>query len=66
MPVLVAAEHRSHWLDAKTDRALLQGLLVASPEDALEAVAVSQRVNSPRNDDERCIEPMAQETIGPS
>jgi putative SOS response-associated peptidase YedK len=65
MPVIVATEHRHAWLDPASDRAVLDSLLVACPEDALEAQAVSTHVNNPRNDDVRCTEALEAEPAAP-
>lgn len=51
MPVVLPAERWDRWLDPETDPALAEQALVAPPEDALELVEVSERVNSVRNDD---------------
>lgn len=58
MPVVLAPEHYDRWLDpTNQDPLALAPLLAPHPASAMEAVAVSTRVNSPRNDDPRCIEP---------
>jgi putative SOS response-associated peptidase YedK len=47
------------WLDPDADRDQLADLLIPYPGDDLETYPVSRFVNSPRNNDERCIEPAA-------
>jgi putative SOS response-associated peptidase YedK len=58
MPVLLSAEAYEAWLDPAATAAALADL-VAAPPPALKLAAVSTRVNSPRNDDAGCIEPVA-------
>lgn len=61
MPVLLDAADHDAWLDPSHPRGA--DLLRPCPDDVLEAVPVSTRVNSPRNDDETLIriegEPLA-------
>jgi putative SOS response-associated peptidase YedK len=53
-------ESYGEWLDPETqDRERLLPLLRPYPAEEMTATAVSQRVNSPRNDDHGCIEPAA-------
>ena len=59
MPVILAADTYDVWLDPASDRDELTGLLAPYPEDEMEAYAVSRFVNSPSNNDPRCIEPAA-------
>jgi putative SOS response-associated peptidase YedK len=60
MPVIVPPAARALWLDpAPGDPARLGALLVPLPAGEMEAFAVSKRVNSPANDDPRCLEPLA-------
>ena len=54
MPVILAEAGFEPWLAADVDEA--STLLVPCPDDALEAVPVSTRVNSPRNDDSSILE----------
>lgn len=58
MPVLLAAENHSVWLDPHTERAVLLSLLAPFCDEALETFAVSAHVNNPRNDDEECVKPV--------
>jgi len=55
MPVILSAETYGTWLDpANTDTASLSTLL-APYSGALATTEVSRRVNSPRNEDPRCL-----------
>ncbi len=57
MPVILDPEDHDLWLDPDFDETdPLASLLKPYPADAMEAYPVSRFVNSPRNDDERCIE----------
>jgi putative SOS response-associated peptidase YedK len=59
MPVILDAKDFAAWLDpALQDPKKLTPLPVPFGGDALTAYPVSTRVNSPRNDDARCIEPI--------
>jgi putative SOS response-associated peptidase YedK len=59
MPVIVAPDAYDVWLDPSSERDELTGLLVPYPEDEMEAYPVSRFVNSPSNNDPRCVEPAA-------
>ncbi len=60
MPVILAPEAYSIWLDpGEQSPQRLLDLLVPAPENALAAVPVSDRVNSPAHDDPACVEPLA-------
>jgi putative SOS response-associated peptidase YedK len=59
MPVIVAPDAYDVWLDPDAEGDELRGLLAPYPEDEMEAYPVSRFVNSPSNNDERCIEPAA-------
>jgi putative SOS response-associated peptidase YedK len=59
MPVIVAPDAYDVWLDPASEEDELNGLLAPHPEDEMEAYPVSRFVNSPSNNDERCIEPTA-------
>lgn len=58
MPVILPRKTWDAWLDPASDRGALEALLVPFAE-AMETLAVSRHVNSPANDDPRCIEPAA-------
>ena len=59
MPVIVAPDAYDVWLDPEAEKDELYGLLAPYPEDEMEAYPVSRFVNSPSNNDPRCIEPAA-------
>ena len=58
MPVIIAAAHYDYWLDARINyKQEIMQYLNSAPSSHLTAYPVSTRVNSPRNNDERCIQP---------
>ena len=59
MPVILPSDSYNAWLDPDADREELGELMIPYPGDDLETYPVSRFVNSPRNNDERCIEPAA-------
>jgi putative SOS response-associated peptidase YedK len=59
MPVILPNGSYDVWLDPEAERDELYGLLASYPEDEMEAYPVSRFVNSPQNNDPRCIEPAA-------
>jgi putative SOS response-associated peptidase YedK len=59
MPVILPAGDRDAWLDPEAETQELVSLLRPYPGDDLETFPVSRFVNSPRNNDERCVEPAA-------
>ena len=59
MPVILPHDAYNAWLDPDADREELGELMIPYPGDDLETYPVSRFVNSPRNNDERCIEPAA-------
>ena len=59
MPVILPRTHYDAWLDPETEDEELAALLGPYPGDDLEVYPVSRFVNSPGNDDPRCIEPAA-------
>lgn len=60
MPVLLPREAWADWLDASLDDVdYLVSLLEPAPDDVLEVVPVSARVNSVRNDGPELIEPVS-------
>jgi putative SOS response-associated peptidase YedK len=62
MPVVVAPESFDLWLDVRSQKpAPLETLLAAQQAPELEIYPVSRAVNSPRNDDERLLEPLPDE-----
>jgi putative SOS response-associated peptidase YedK len=59
MPVIIAASHYDAWLDPRTPAPALRDLMQPCPSEWLEAYPVSLRVNNPRADDERVLEPVS-------
>ena len=59
MPVILPREDYEVWLDPEAEREELVSLLRPYPGEDLETFPVSRFVNSPRNNDERCVEPAA-------
>jgi putative SOS response-associated peptidase YedK len=58
MPVFLATADHARWLDPDlSDTEPLQSLLMPAPPGYLKAIRVGTRVNNPRNEDPRCIEP---------
>ncbi len=59
MPVILDREHHDRWLSAsRRSDPLPLDLLGPYPADRMTFHEVSRRVNSPRNDDPSCIEPV--------
>ncbi len=59
MPVILAEEAVDEWLyPRRTDIAGLKDLLVPASDDLLVGTPVSPRVNSVKNDDPACLEPV--------
>jgi putative SOS response-associated peptidase YedK len=51
MPVIIAPEHFEAWLDCSSGTAhFVEGLLAPPPDDLLEIVDVSPKLNNPRNE----------------
>jgi putative SOS response-associated peptidase YedK len=64
MPVILKPRDYELWLDPEVQEVeRLQSLLRPYPPEEMEAYAVSRYVNSPDNDDPRCIEPLPQQQI---
>ena len=59
MPVILPASSYDAWLDPGAEKEELVALLAPYPEAEMEAYPVSRFVNSPSNNDPRCIEPAA-------
>ncbi len=58
MPVILSPESELLWLDASTPATKIEKLLEAYPAGLMHKYPVSDRVNSPKNDDEAIIEPI--------
>ena len=58
MPVIIAPEHYGSWL-ARDESDLPRLLSLLRPAEArdMQAVPVDKHVNSPTNDDPRCVQP---------
>jgi putative SOS response-associated peptidase YedK len=60
MPVIITPEDFDLWLDPAAQHAgEIQHLLRPYPAEEMTFYPVSTHVNNPRNDDARCIEPLA-------
>ncbi len=59
MPVILPAGSYDAWLDPEAEKEELVTLLAPYPEAEMEGYPVSRFVNSPSNNDPRCIEPAA-------
>lgn len=57
MPAIIAPADRAEWLAPETAPEKLQKLIGPLPDGALEAIPVSTRVNSPRNDGPALLSP---------
>ena len=58
MPAIIAPAHYDLWLDSRvTDKQVIMQYLTSAPSSQLTAYPVSTWVNSPKNHDERCIQP---------
>ncbi len=61
MPVVIENDDMNTWLDREVEDAdRLLSLLSTQKGDVLEFTPVSTYVNNPRNDDPRCLEPVAE------
>lgn len=58
MPVMLHRVDHELWLDTNARKDDVTPLLVPYDADEMEAVAVSTRVNSVKNDDPECLEPV--------
>ena len=59
MPVILAMPLHLQWLDPNLqDTEQLLAILNQSPAEKLQIYPVGRRVNSPRNDDAKCLEPL--------
>jgi putative SOS response-associated peptidase YedK len=59
MPVTLDEKRIAEWLDSKSEVQELTDLLKPADEKLLIATPVSTLVNSPKNEDPRCVEPTA-------
>ena len=59
MPAIIAPAHYDLWMDPRvTDKADIMGYLNSTPSSQLVTYPISPWVNSPKHDDERCLEPV--------
>ena len=59
MPVILSEDAYERWLDPSTQNAAaFQPLLKPYNSEAMKVYPVSTRMNDPKNDDEKCIEPL--------
>jgi putative SOS response-associated peptidase YedK len=63
MPVILDPNDYGAWLDPKNDQP--QALLLPAPDALMQAIPVSTRVNTVRNDDADCIAPLAEGNAPP-
>ena len=59
MPVILPRRSEDLWLNPRADDGDLMALLEPYPSEEMEMYPVSALVNSVRNDDPRCIQPVA-------
>ena len=58
MPAIIIPAHQDLWLYPRvTDKVKIMGYLNSAPSGQLVTFAISPCVNSPKHDDEQCIEP---------
>jgi putative SOS response-associated peptidase YedK len=59
MPVILQPDDYARWLDPRLQNAPdLKELLQPYPDDSMEAIPVSTRVNSAKFDDALCLQPL--------
>ena len=63
MPVMLLAEDYDHWLDPNSHADELRALLRPYDAKLMEAYAVNRVVNSVKNDNEQCIEPIGEPVL---
>ena len=56
MPVIISKEDYDIWLSPETDKEKAVELIKSYPAEFMEAFPVSRHVNSPKNEDLKCIE----------
>lgn len=62
MPVIIPSERFGDWIDRNPLSAdTAETMLLPHSADQMEAVPVGSRVNSPKNDDPRCVEPVGEQ-----
>lgn len=63
MPVQLSKEEITMWADAEADPATLKQLMQPALKDPVRVTPVSTMVNNARNKDERCVEPIGDDSI---
>ena len=63
MPVILNPEDYDSWLDTNTPVDELRALLRPYPAERMQAQAVSRAVNSVKNDNEECIQPIGEPAL---
>ena len=63
MPVILEPQEYDKWLDADTSIDELRALLRPYPAERMQAQAVSRAVNSVKNDNEECIQPIGERPL---
>jgi putative SOS response-associated peptidase YedK len=64
MPVIIAPEHFDAWLDCRSGTATeIAHLLAPAPDDGLDIVEVSRKLNNPRNEGPEVQEPAETATL---
>ena len=63
MPVILNPEDYDSWLDTNTPVDELRALLRPYPAERMQARAVSRTVNSVKNDNEECIQPVGEPAL---
>ncbi len=58
MPSIILPEDRILWLSPETNTKHLKNMLLQYPEESMETWEVSNHVNSSKNDDKLCVEPI--------
>ena len=58
MPLVLDLEAENEWIDFDADPAKVIDKIVKSPHSEMECYEVASLVNSPKNDIEKCIEPV--------
>jgi putative SOS response-associated peptidase YedK len=60
MPAIIAPGHYGLWMAPRvTDKAEIMAYLNSTPSSQLVTYPISPWANSPKHDDERCLEPVA-------
>ena len=65
MPVILSQDDIGAWLDVRDERADVMRLVRPCPDDWLDMVPVSSRVNKVENDDAGLLEPLSEPEAAP-